>query len=487
MGYTPAMPSDDSKLDSGSGGSQVEPPLQAGLDDPTQPSPEDERVEQMLGHTIDVSALASAVELQDAADAADTLEQLADDEAVELLEEMDAAAAAEALAEMQTPLAATVIADLAADDRAYAVRLLGLMAPDDAADLLQRVVPEAREPMLAGLPAEDAANLRRLVGYAPESAGGLMTTDFVGVRADMKVSQAVEALRRATVPEELQARPVLGDSGVLVGLVGLRQLLLGDPEGRIADLMLDTVPAVNVGMDREEVTLAFDRYDHSMLPVVDDEDRLLGIVTVDDVIDAIREEQTEDVQRTVGAGAGEAVFSGFGEKFRGRFPWLAASLFMTAAAAIVVLLFEDLIRENPILAFVMPVIAALVGNAGHQALAVTLRGIVLEEVRRDIVGPLVVREMLVGLLNGTLLGIAMALAIAAIGPWVNSDVIVQIGVSAGLATMAAMTIGTLAGSSVPLVMRHLGFDPAHASAIVLIMITDAVSFGVLLGLAWLIV
>ncbi|MHC5027970.1 MAG: magnesium transporter [Planctomycetota bacterium] len=160
---------------------------------------------------------------------------------------------------------------------------------------------------------------------------------------------------------------------------------------------------------------------------------------------------------------------------------------MTAAAAIVVLLFEDLIRENPILAFVMPVIAALVGNAGHQALAVTLRGIVLEEVRRDIVGPLVVREMLVGLLNGTLLGIAMALAIAAIGPWVNSDVIVQIGVSAGLATMAAMTIGTLAGSSVPLVMRHLGFDPAHASAIVLIMITDAVSFGVLLGLAWLIV
>ncbi|MHC4130180.1 MAG: CBS domain-containing protein, partial [Planctomycetota bacterium] len=126
----------------------------------------------------------------------------------------------------------------------------------------------------------------------------------------------------------------------------------------------------------------FDRYDYAMLPVVDLDDRLIGIVTVDDVIDIIRAEQTEDVQKTVGAGAVEAVYSRLGEKLRGRFPWLGMSLVLTCVAAAVVLVFHDMISQYTTLAWLLPVIAAVVGNAGHQALAVTLRGIVLDEVRR---------------------------------------------------------------------------------------------------------
>jgi magnesium transporter len=246
------------------------------------------------------------------------------------------------------------------------------------------------------------------------------------------------------------------------------------------------VKAVRSDVDQETVAEQFDRYDYYTLAVVDDRRRILGIVTVDDVIDIIRAEQTEDVQKTVGAGAGEAVYSGLREKFRGRFPWLGMSLLMTCAAAGVVLLFDDLIRRMPVLAFLMPVIAALVGNAGHQALAVTLRGIVLNEVRADRVWPLVLRECAVGVISGAVLGAAVCLGMGALNArfgglgW-------QIGAVAGVSTAIAMGVGTLAGASIPLIMRRMGADPAQASAIFLIMVTDAVSFSVLLGLVYFLV
>jgi magnesium transporter len=275
---------------------------------------------------------------------------------------------------------------------------------------------------------------------------------------------------------------VTSSDGRIEGVVHVRDLLLGGPEQRIGEIMKATVKAVRPSVDREAVAREFARYDFSMLPVVDLDDRLVGIVTVDDVIDIIRDEQTEDVQKTVGAGAVEAVYSRVGEKFRGRFPWLAASLLLTGFAASAVILFGDLIAERPILAFLMPVIAAVVGNAGHQSLAVTLRGIVLDEVRRERVGPLIIREGMVGLFNGAALGLAtfliLNLPIVPGASW-------QLGLVAGISIMLAMVVGTLTGAGVPLVMRSLGIDPAQSSAIVLIMITDALSFTTLLSLSWL--
>jgi magnesium transporter len=305
-----------------------------------------------------------------------------------------------------------------------------------------------------------------------------MTTDYLALGQDMTVSEAIEVIRARSFPEGLQHLVVIGDDGRLVGSIGLRDLLLGGPERRIADLMRETVKAVRPGVDREAVAREFERYDYSTLPVVDLDDRLLGIVTVDDVIDIIRDEQTEDVQKTVGAGAFEAVYSRLGVKLRGRFPWLGASLVMTCLAAAVVLVFEDLIGRRPLLVYLMPVIAAIVGNAGHQALAVTLRGIVLGEVRPDRVMPLVLREGMVGLLNGAALGALIVLGLGWFGHW-------QLGIVAGTSTLVAMVAGTLAGSGVPLVMRRLGIDPAQSSAIVLIMITDATAFATLLTLSFL--
>ncbi len=451
------------------------------IEDVGEVSPQDERVADLIEHTIDVPVLAEAVELQEAADAADTLESLAEEEAADVLEQMDDQSAAEALAEMQTPLAVGVLQDLVEEDLGYAVRLLTAMAPDDAVDLLQEVAESFREEVLATMPLVEAAALRNLIGYDRESAGGMMTTDYLALGSDMTVREAVELIRARSIPEGLHHLVVISGDGRIQGVIGLRALLLGSPQQRMEELMKETVKAVRTGVDREAVAREFDRYDYTMLPVVDLDDRLLGIVTVDDVIDIIRDEQTEDVQKTVGAGAVEAVYSRVGEKFRGRFPWLAASLVLTGFAAAAIILFGGLIVDHPILAFLLPVVAAVVGNAGHQALAVTLRGVVLDEVRRDRVGPLVLREGTVGLLNGAALGLVIFLVLSLpISPWASW----QIGLAAGISIMFAMVVGTLAGAGVPLVMRGLGIDPAQSSAIVLIMITDAISFTTLLAFSW---
>jgi magnesium transporter len=452
------------------------------IEEAGETSPHDERVAELIEHTIDVPVLAEAVERQEAADAADTLEILPEEEAADVLEQMDDRAAAEALAEMQSPLAVGVVQDLVDEDLGYASRLLQLMAPDDAADLLQAMEPTYREEILTAMPLRGAAALRRLISYDRESAGGMMTTDYLALRQEATVNEATEIIRgRQVVPESVQHLPVISDDGRLVGAVGLRDLLLSGPERRIDELKKDTVKAVRTSLDREAVAREFDRYDYAMLPVVDLDDRLIGIVTVDDVIDIIRAEQTEDVQKTVGAGAVEAVYSRLGEKLRGRLPWLSVSLVLTCFAAAVVLVFHDLISKHTTLAWVLPVIAAVVGNAGHQALAVTLRGIVLGEVRRERVLPLVTREATVGLINGATLGVLIFLLLNL--PFVP-DASWQLGLVAAISTTMAMAVGTLAGSCIPLIMRGFGIDPAQSSAIVLILITDGVSFTTLLVLAY---
>jgi len=456
--------------------------LERPISDPGEASLHDAQVAQMLTHTIDVGALAEVVQKQEAADAADTLESLQEQERLDLLEEMDDRPAAESLAEMNRPLAISALQDLVTEGKAaYASHLLELMAPDDATDLLQGLDRPLRDQLLATIPLKEARMLRRLVRYDIESAGGLMTTDFIALRQTLTVAQATEEVRARKLPQELQHLLIIDDGGHLVGVVSLRALLLTPPDVRLEDIMETDVKAVRSETDREEVASIFDRYDFYMLAVVDANDRLIGIVTVDDVIDTIRAEQTEDVQKTVGAGGAEAVYSTIRTKFRGRFPWLGFSLVLTCVAALVVLFAEGLIEQHPILAFLLPVIAALVGNAGHQALAVTLRGIVLDEVRPERLWPLILREAAVGLLSGVVLGIGIAVIVAALSLTIESASW-QIGVAAGIAAMVAMGVGTLAGSGIPLLMKRLGADPAQSSAIFLIMVTDAVSFSTLLAL-----
>lgn len=444
-------------------------------------SPEDEHVADLMSHTIDISALATAVTKQKAADAADTLEDLNDQEAAEVIELMEDQAAADALAEMEDPLAAAIVEDLMEDDRtAYAATLLSLMAPDDAVSVIRFLKDEQIEPLFLGMGVQEARVLRQLCDYEEESAAGIMTTEFLALQDDMTITEVVELLRNQEFPERVRELPVTNKEDALVGSVSLRALLIGLADATIHNIMNHKVAAVHSDTDREQVAREFDRYGHEMLPVVDTSNRLLGIITVDDVIEIIEEEQTEDVQKSVGAGAGEAVYSGLKDKLKGRMPWLVISAVMMLPATIVVLKFESLIREVALLAVFMPLIAALAGNAGHQALAVTLRGIVLDEVRRDRIVPLIRRELIVGIVAGATIGALVAILLYMFG---NSELAARLGVIVAVALIVSMGIGTLTGASIPLIMRKLGADPAQASAIFLVMVTDAVAFSSLLGFA----
>ena len=206
------------------------------------------------------------------------------------------------------------------------------------------------------------------------------------------------------------------------------------------------------------------------------------MVEVDDVIEIIRAVTAEDAQLMVGAGAEEAVYSSAYDKLRGRLPWLIVNLVTSSLAAFVVLQFDDLIAEIAILAVLMPVIANQSGNAGQQSLAVTLRGIVLDQIRPRESFRLIVREGLVGLVNGLVAGFFVGLAVTTIG-MISGRLEWQLGVVSAIAMTFALTIGTISGATLPLLMKRLGADPATASTIFLTMITDSMSFLVFLGLA----
>ena len=434
---------------------------------------------------VDAPALATAMEQQEAPDAADALESLEDEQAAEVLGEMDDQLAADALTEMQVPLAVGVLDDLVDEDPQYAALLLELMAPDDAADLLQALDDKRRSIVLGAIDAPLAKQLAALIHFDEESAGGIMTTEFLALRDDWTVQKAIDFVRASPVSEDTHSALVIDRTGHLQGIVPLRKLLIARAHDRIADITDPGIRTVTTNTDREQVAHEMDRYDYDMLPVVDVQGRPVGVVTFDDVIDIIRAEQTEDVQRAVGAGAREAVYSPLGTKIKSRFPWLLVNLFTSTVAALVVLRFEDLIGSLAILAVLMPVIANQAGNAGQQSLAVALRGIVLDEVRSARVWPFLVREALVGLINGFVAGVLVGTGLVILSLLVWEDHNWRVGIVAGIAMMISLAIGCFVGSSMPILLRKKGFDPATGSTIFLTMTTDTISFVTFLGLAHL--
>lgn len=447
--------------------------------------PHYDRLSALIESEAPAEEIARELEASEPADAADTLEELEGTGAVAVIQRMDDEAAADALSHMELPLAATVLPQLATDE---AARYIDLMDPDDAADLLQTLNRDQVDRLLQALPRRTAAILGKLVLYHPETAGGLMTTEFFKLRSRLTVTDALQylRLRRGDLADsDLYSMYCLDDQDRLEGVLDLRSLLVAQPDQPISQLMDRDIDALRPDLDREEVARAFDRYNFVMLPVVDEAKRVLGVVTIDDVIDIIRAENTEDALKQVGVGVAESVYAPLGQKLKGRLPWLLVNLLTSQLGALIVFMFTDLIHSIAFLAVLMGMIANQAGNTGQQSLAVTLRGLVLGEVRAHRVAQLVFREILVGVFSGVVTGALIAIAIIV----ANQLGVVQadwtLGVVAGLAMCCALIIGCLVGTSMPLIMNRLGFDPATASTIFLTMITDTTSFASLLGLAWI--
>jgi len=423
--------------------------------------------------------LADAAEVLEAPDAADKLEDLPTRDTLELVHEMENEKAAEALAHMEAPLGATVLLDL---DPGEAAELLGLMEPDDAADLLQELPDDKTTELLGRMKPKVAAALGKLALYDKETAGGMMTTDIMVVRGSHTIGQAIESIKRSPSNENQLDIYAVDDDRRLLGSISLRDVLVLDNDRLVRDHIDESLDVLTTDIDREDVAKAFERYDYLTMPVVDSERRVLGMVTIDDVVDIIEHEFSEDPLVQVGAGAREAAYSSIGAKFRGRIGWLLLNLGLAAMAAAVIAVFDDFIQAIPILAAVFPIIANQSGNAGHQSLAVTLRGMALGQVRRDLVMKLLAREMLAGVGTGVVVGIVFAAVLALLHPLVP-ELNWRLGVIAGVSLAGAMPAACFVGTGIPLLLDKLGKDPAAASSIFLTMLTDFMAYGLFLGLA----
>ena len=424
------------------------------------------------------SFVAHTIEEIPPADGAQLLADLPTREAAQVAEFLDPETAGDVLSQMDPALAASVITDMEPPE---ASMVLSAMDPDDRVDVLAHVAPERREQLLGEMSAADAADVRNLRQYPPDTAGGIMSTEVTALSQDLTVEQAISELRRLNETlEQMFYVYVVDDKQHLVGVLSMRDLILARPERRIRDIMRRNVVAVPATMDQEEVARLMRKYRYLAVPVTDAKSRLMGLITVDDVVDVISDEATEDVQRMAGAGAEERLTSPWHFSFKKRIWWLEVNLATAFMAAAVIAIFQDTIQRFAILAAYQTIVSGMGGNASAQAMAVAIRGIALGEVDKSLLKQILYREMIVGLLSGLVIGLTTA-AIAFIFQWTHHGVL--LGAIIFLALMINHTMACLSGVTIPFVMKRLGFDPAQSATIFATTVTDCCGFFATLGLA----
>ena len=411
-------------------------------------------------------------------DAADVLEQLDEEDAAGLLAGLAAPEAAEVLEEIAPELAAELVEDIPISNLAAA---LSEMTGDAAADLLGELDEEVQEDLLAAMTDEAEIEVRGLMAYPPDSAGGLMTTDIAKLPLGLTTGEAIERIRQLHDEyEDLSYVYVVDDHDRLTGVISFRDLVFRRPGSPLAEVMVSDPVSVDAFADREEVAELCQRYHFFGVPVTDESGLLLGMVTTDAVIEAIQDEASEDFAAAVGAGVGETVYTAIGESFRMRAPWLMLNLLLALITTFVIETQTGIISREPVLAALMPLIALLGGNGGNQSLAVMIRSLASDDVPGAQVGGILARQAGVGALNGVVLAAAasgltyflLALRIFE----TSSDPAVVAGVVA-IATSLNLVIGSVCGSGIPLLLRRFGKDPALASSIFLTLVTDMVGFG----------
>ena len=368
--------------------------------------------------------------------------------------------------DLPVPDQAALLLELPPPERRLWVRLL---APDDAADVIQRVPDEERPRLLELLDPSSRREVTALLAYAEDAAGGLMSPRFARLRPEMTADEAILYLRRqAREAETIYYAYVLDSDQRLVGVVSFRDLLTAPPEQRIADLMRREVVSVPDTLDQEAVARVMTRAGLNAIPVVDSQGRMQGIVTVDDVVDVVQEEATEDIQKIGGMEAldGPYLDTGFGAMVKKRAGWLAALFIGEMFTATAMAGFEDEIARAVVLALFVPLIISSGGNSGSQASTLVIRAMALGEVSIRDAFRVARREIFSGLALGAILAGIGAIRIFAwqgifgtYGPRTPS-----IALTVAISLVLVVTWGTLMGAMLPMLIRRLGFDPASASA-----------------------
>ena len=366
--------------------------------------------------------------------------------------------------------------DALADQRLAAV--IGRLEIDDLLEFVEWIPEDRRLGVVDRLPEEKREQLRKAELYPEYSAGRVMTTTFVALDKKMTAQEAIDSLREVgDGSEAVLYLYVIDDQRTLVGIVPIRRLVSSPPDRLISEIMIPDPVSVSAEDDQEEVARLVARFDLLAVPVTDVDGRMLGLITVDDVIDVITEEATEDIYHLAGLTEADRVFVPAHESIRKRLPWMFLNLGTCFAAAWVVGLFERAIEQVVALAVFMPVVAGMGGNGGTQALTVITRAIALGEIEFSSGFRAVVKELAVGLA----LGIAMGIASAGIAYLWQADPI--IGVALFAAMILTLSVAGLMGAAVPLVLKALNQDPALGAGVIVTTFTDAFAFFSFLGIA----
>ena len=408
------------------------------------------------------------------ADLADVLSALDDEERLAAVEALPAELSSQALAEM--PEEAHASETLAALDPGRAAAIVRELEDDDAADILGELNPSQQEQILSGV--HDRSDVDRLLRYDEETAGGRMTSHVVTVPATATAEQALEEIRRqAEEVEDFYQVFVIDLDGKLVGVLPFKDLVISRPERSVRSFMTDADIFVTPDLDQEEVARLMARYNVPSVPVVDDAGRLLGRVTFDDVIDVVEAETTEDLLKFGGVSADEDLAAGWKAAVRSRLPWLSLNLLTAFLAGGVVYFYQSTIQQTLALAVWMPVIAGMGGNAGTQALAVTVRRLALGLIPTHVFTRVVGKEILVGMTNGVVMGAVVGTVATLLGEGP------RLGLVVFLAMAGNLMVAGFAGAFIPLLLERFGIDPAVASSIFVTAFTDVCGFLLLLGLA----
>jgi magnesium transporter len=364
-------------------------------------------------------------------------------------------------------------------DDATIASICSSSAPDDAADLLDFLDEDRRTRVLGLLGATQGAKLESLLEGEEETAGSLMNTEFLALDEELTVAEAIESIRQYPRKESFFYVYCVDAEHHLVGVLSLRSLILANPGVQLKDLMVQSVVRTQIDSSPEEVAQLVSKYDLLSVPVVDLQNRLAGVVTVDDILDVIQEQAEEDLLHLAGVDISERVSTPARESWRTRFPWLAVNLVTAFIAASVVRYFEGTIQRWAVLAAFMPIVAGMGGNAGTQTLTVFVRALALGEIDwRSGFGP-IRKEMLVGFANGFAIGLICATVVGVwTGDWILASILL-------IALSLNLVVAGFAGAVVPLVLARLGFDPAVSSSIFVTTATDSAGFFFFLGMATL--
>ncbi len=431
-----------------------------------------ERLNGYLEHNDLESAVAYLRALHPA-DSAELLSELEPEQQAAIIEHLHATELAEVFEQLDEEDMADVAQHLDVEELA---EVLDEMEPDMAADLLGELEPEQAAEVLEQM--EEPADVASLMNYAPDTAGGIMTAPPPSLRRFWTVAEALCFIKQHYAQEEdFYYLYVLDRYGRLIGLVSLKALILAEPEQTIEEIMNRKVIWVHADADQEEVAQILQRYDLVALPVVDNEQRLIGVVTIDDVVDVIEEEATEDMYKLAQMSPDSEIYSPIPESVRNRLPWLIVNLGTAFLASSVVALFEGTIAQAAVLAAFMPVVAGQGGNAGTQTMTIIVRSLALKEIEPRDTFWAIWHEARVGIINGIALGILVAL-IAWF--WKGNP---YLGLVIGLAMTGNLLVAALAGVTVPMVLKLLRADPALASSIFVTTFTDVGGFFLFLGLA----